>query len=71
MAGIAQNRFTVWVSDEEDSLIRKLAAKQGTSVNFIMRIAVRKLFDLPTPPLAIVAAKEVTDAHGDDRSIRL
>jgi predicted transcriptional regulator len=44
MSGI---RFTVWLSHEERARLRKLAELYGTSQNYIIRIAVRGMLDLP------------------------
>lgn len=42
---------SLWLTDEEERLVRELAIFNGASVNMVVRIAIRRLLGLPTPSL--------------------
>jgi len=44
---------SVWLSAQEDRLLRDLAAHNGTSKNMVMRVALRQLGGLPAPKLEL------------------
>jgi hypothetical protein len=44
---MSNQRITAWLSEAEAKGIRDLAEKKGTSMNWMMRIAVRNLLGLP------------------------
>lgn len=44
----AKGRFTAWLSFSERDKVRDEAARLGTSENYIVRMAVREYFGMPT-----------------------
>lgn len=44
----AKERFTAWLSKLERKKVRAEAAELGTSENYIVRMAVRERYGLPT-----------------------
>ena len=48
---------SVWLSEQEDRLVRELAAHNGTSLNMVIRVALRQLGGLPAPKLEPPPAK--------------
>lgn len=47
----AGGRFTAYLPGERE-LLQELAAEEGTSENYLVRIGVRALLGLPVPPWA-------------------
>lgn len=47
----SQRIHSIYLSAEEEQAVRRLAAANGTSVNFVVRVAVRTLLGLPAAQL--------------------
>jgi hypothetical protein len=45
--------YSVYLTEAEEERIRELATLNGSSVNFVVRVAVRKLLGLKTPALEL------------------
>lgn len=45
-------RFTAWLSVAERNKLRSMAAEYGTSENYVLRMALRRAFGMPTPTYA-------------------
>lgn len=43
-------RFTAWLSETERGKLDEIARANGTSVNLLVRLAIRQFVGLPTPP---------------------
>lgn len=50
---MSQTIHSVYLSAEEEELVREVAEVNGTSVNFVIRTAVRRLLERPAPQLAL------------------
>lgn len=48
MMAKSKQRFTAWLSDKEKQKLTEMAEREGTSVNFLVRTAVRQFLGLPT-----------------------
>jgi len=59
---VSGTRFTAWLSDEERELLRELAHEQGSSENYIMRTALRRLLGLAVPAWARESEHELEGA---------
>lgn len=46
-------RFTAWMSESERDAIDAVAKENNTSVNYVVRIAIRRLLGLPSPLLHV------------------
>lgn len=44
-----KERFTAWLSITERNAVRTMAREYGTSENYVVRMAVRQLVNLPVP----------------------
>lgn len=49
MAKTPMERFTAWLSVAERNAVRRMAREYGTSENYVVRMAVRQLLDMPVP----------------------
>lgn len=47
--------YSIYLTAAEEERIRQLAELNGSSVNFVVRVAVRKLLGLKTPTLDLTA----------------
>lgn len=45
--------YSVYLAKAEEEKLRELAQRNGTSVNFVVRVAVRKLLGMPTPDVDV------------------
>lgn len=45
--------YSVYLTESEEEAVRAIAEENATSVNFVMRSAVRKLIGYPGPQLAV------------------
>ena len=44
-----KERFTAWLSIAERNAVRSMAREYGTSENYVVRMAVRQLLNMPVP----------------------
>jgi hypothetical protein len=44
---------SLWLTDQEERLVKQLAEVNAASVNMVMRIALRQLLGLPAPKLEL------------------
>jgi hypothetical protein len=55
--------YSIYFSPDEEELIRSIAALNGTSLSFVVRIAVRQLAAWPAANLAVPPAAVADDAR--------
>lgn len=53
-----QRIYSLYLSEEEEAAVRDVSSLNGTSVNFVIRAAVRQLLGMPSPRLELPAAPE-------------
>jgi hypothetical protein len=50
---VSRGIYSVYLTEAEEQRIRDIAKLNGSSVNFVVRVAVRKLLGLKTPTLEL------------------
>lgn len=51
-------RFTTWLSEAERDALDLVARENGTSANYVVRVAIRRLLQMNAPELQVTSVTE-------------
>lgn len=51
-------RFTTWLSEAERDALDLVAEENGTSANYVVRVAIRRLLQMKAPELQVTSVTE-------------